>query len=64
MNVTAALGWKKYIAPPLDCDEKKKETREKLERYTKEEEKKWLDMLIHKKIRKKKNIKIKKLIKI
>ena len=38
MNVTAAL-LVTYIAPPADCNERQKETREKLERYSKEEEK-------------------------
>ena len=55
MNVTAAL-LSTCIAPPLDCNERQKETREKLERYSKEEEKKVL-VLIHKKIRKKINSK-------
>ena len=51
LNVTAA-SLRTYIAPPLSCNERKKKTREKFDRYSKEEEKKRLDMLIHKKIRK------------
>ena len=39
LNVTAAT-LSTYIAPPLSCNKRKKETREKLERYSKEEEKK------------------------
>ena len=49
MNVTAASLFT-YIAPPLDCNRRQNVTREKLEKYSKEEEKKRLDMLIHKKI--------------
>ena len=39
MNVTAALFVDTNRAPPLDCNDRQKETREKLERNLKEEAK-------------------------